>query len=67
MHSKENSTVLPGESSNNASHGDVYYIAALPPFRSRACLAALCLEHTGATKCLVNIKRLLRNQLVMMV
>ncbi len=41
MHSKGNSTVLPTESSNNASHGDVYYIAALPPFHSRACLAAL--------------------------
>ena len=22
---------------NKARHGDVYYIAALPPFRSRAC------------------------------
>jgi|GEM_PF-3768535 hypothetical protein len=31
----------PGSGSNNASHGDVYYIAASPPFRSRACLAAL--------------------------
>jgi hypothetical protein len=26
---------------NQASHGDVYYIAASPPFRSRACWLAL--------------------------
>jgi hypothetical protein len=26
---------------NKASHGDVYYIAASPPFRSRACWLAL--------------------------
>jgi len=27
---------------NKASHGDGYSIAASPPFRSRACWAALC-------------------------
>lgn len=27
---------------NNASHGDAYYIAASPSFRSRACWPALC-------------------------
>jgi len=28
---------------NKARHGDVYYIAASPPFRSRACWLALCM------------------------
>lgn len=32
---------VANDCSNHASHGDVYYIAASPPFRSRACLAAL--------------------------
>src|SRR5690606_3989600 len=29
---------------NQASHGDGYCIAASPPFRNRACLAALCVQ-----------------------
>jgi len=29
---------------NKAGHGDVYYIAASPPFRSRACWLALAKE-----------------------
>ena len=32
--------------SNHASHGDGYYIAASPPLRNRACLAALGLTMT---------------------
>lgn len=32
---------LTGNGSNNHRHGDVYYIAAAPTFRSRACWLAL--------------------------
>jgi hypothetical protein len=33
---------------NKARHGDVYYIAASPQFRIRACWQALCVFHPHA-------------------
>lgn len=35
---------------NNASHGDGYYIAAAPPFRNRACLAALQVQNRNGVQ-----------------